>query len=133
MLGFAAMGAAARSPAEGYVPELDGLRALAISAVILDHAAKNWFPGGFVGVDIFFALSGYLITSLLLAEQRRNGDIDIRAFYIRRALRLCPALALVLLVYLAIAPWTEEPRRNLLNVGVSAVYMMDVLRTFWSW
>ena len=79
-----------------YVPGLDGLRALSVSAVLLYHADVTWMPGGFLGVDVFFAISGYLITSLLLAEFRNHGGVSVGRFYLRRARRLLPALFLVL-------------------------------------
>ena len=79
-----------------YVPGLDGLRALSVTAVLLYHADVTWMPGGFLGVDVFFAISGYLITSLLLAEYRNRGDVNLGQFYLRRARRLLPALFLVL-------------------------------------
>jgi peptidoglycan/LPS O-acetylase OafA/YrhL len=79
-----------------YVPGLDGLRAVSVSAVLLYHADVTWMPGGFLGVDVFFVISGYLITSLLLAEHRSRGDIALGQFYLRRARRLLPALFLVL-------------------------------------
>ncbi|AJC54828.1 acyltransferase family protein [Streptomyces sp. 769] len=84
-------------PRRPYAPGLDGLRALAVTAVVLYHVNPAWLPGGFLGVDVFFVLSGYLITDLLLAEHRRGGRIDLRGFWARRARRLLPALALVLL------------------------------------
>jgi peptidoglycan/LPS O-acetylase OafA/YrhL len=80
-----------------YQPGLDGVRALAVLAVLLYHAQLSWLRGGFLGVDVFFVLSGYLITRLLLAEWRRWGSVDLRAFWLRRARRLLPALFLVLL------------------------------------
>jgi len=86
-----------------YMPGLDGLRALAVIAVLLYHADMKWIPGGFLGVDVFFVLSGYLITSLLLAEWRRRGSIDLKAFWTRRARRLVPTLALILAATLAFA------------------------------
>jgi peptidoglycan/LPS O-acetylase OafA/YrhL/lysophospholipase L1-like esterase len=79
-----------------YMPGLDGLRAFAVVAVLLYHAELDWIPGGFLGVDVFFVISGYLITSLLLAEFRNRGGIGIGQFYLRRARRLLPALFLVL-------------------------------------
>jgi peptidoglycan/LPS O-acetylase OafA/YrhL len=79
-----------------YVPGLDGLRAISVSAVLLYHADITWMPGGFLGVDVFFVISGYLITSLLLAEYRNRGHIGLGQFYLRRARRLLPALFLVL-------------------------------------
>jgi peptidoglycan/LPS O-acetylase OafA/YrhL len=77
---------------------LDGMRALAVTAVILCHAEPSWAQGGFFGVDVFFVLSGYLITTILLGEWRSTGGIDLPAFWARRARRLLPALALVLIV-----------------------------------
>ena len=79
-----------------YVPGLDGLRAISVSAVLLYHAEVSWMPGGFLGVDVFFVISGYLITSLLLAEHRGRGNVSLGQFYLRRARRLLPALGLVL-------------------------------------
>ena len=86
-----------------YQPGLDGLCAFAVIAVLLYHAELRWFPGGFLGVEIFFVISGYLITTLLLAEWRQQGRIDLRAFWLRRACRLFPALYLVLAATLAFA------------------------------
>jgi len=82
----------------GYLPGLDGIRALAVLGVMLYHADLSWMPGGFLGVDVFFVLSGFLITSLLLEEFARSGRIDFKRFYIRRARRLLPALLLMLAV-----------------------------------
>jgi peptidoglycan/LPS O-acetylase OafA/YrhL len=86
-----------------YLPGLDGLRAFAIIAVLLYHAELHWFLGGFLGVEVFFVISGYLITSLLLAEWRQRGRIDLKAFWLRRARRLLPALYLLLVVTLTFA------------------------------
>jgi peptidoglycan/LPS O-acetylase OafA/YrhL len=86
-----------------YQPGLDGLRAFAVFAVLLYHAELRWFSGGFLGVEIFFVISGYLITTLLLEEWRQRGRIDLRAFWLRRARRLFPALYLLLAVTLALA------------------------------
>lgn len=86
-------------------PALDGVRALAVLAVVVYHlggGAGSALPGGFLGVDAFFVLSGYLITSLLLAEHQRFGRVDLAAFWVRRIRRLFPALAVVLL---ACAGW----------------------------
>ena len=80
----------------GYQPALDGLRAVAVLAVIAYHLGYGWARGGFLGVDTFFVLSGYLITSLLLVEFAGARRIDLRAFWARRARRLLPALLLVL-------------------------------------
>ncbi len=80
----------------GHRPALDGVRAIAIGLVVLRHVDLQRFGLGFLGVDVFFALSGFLITILLVQEWRRTGRISLRAFYGRRALRLLPALALML-------------------------------------
>src|SRR4051812_36488933 len=87
----------------GRVPALDGVRAIAILAVMGFHAQISQFGGGYFGVDIFFVLSGFLITSLLLSERETGGRIDLRAFYARRALRLLPALAVMLSLVVTVA------------------------------
>ena len=79
-----------------YQPALDGVRALAVAAVLLFHAEVAGFDGGYLGVSVFFTLSGYLITSLLVHEHDRTGGIDMRTFYGRRVRRLLPASALCL-------------------------------------
>ena len=85
-------------PTEGFRPDLEGLRAVAVVLVLLYHASVPGFAGGYIGVDVFFVLSGFLITGLLLREVRRTGRISLPTFYARRARRLLPAAALVLLV-----------------------------------
>ncbi|MBO1903046.1 acyltransferase [Leucobacter weissii] len=82
---------------------LDGMRAIAVSLVVVYHLFPDALPGGFLGVDVFFVISGFLIASLLLRERRRSGRIDLLAFWRRRARRLLPALALVLLICTALA------------------------------
>ena len=69
------------APRLSYRPGLDGVRAIAVTGVVLYHAGVSWMPGGFLGVDVFFVLSGYLITSLLLAERGRTGRVDLRRFW----------------------------------------------------
>jgi peptidoglycan/LPS O-acetylase OafA/YrhL len=93
-------------------PELDGLRGIAILIVLAAHTGVPGFAdgGGGAGVTLFFVLSGYLITSLLLAEKTKTGRVDLRAFYIRRALRLFPALAAVLVVVTILAVAGLMPR-----------------------
>jgi peptidoglycan/LPS O-acetylase OafA/YrhL len=86
-----------------YSPGLDGLRAFAVIAVLLYHADLAWIPGGFLGVEVFFVISGYLITALLLTEWRQRGRIDLKTFWLRRARRLLPALYVLLVVILAFA------------------------------
>ncbi len=75
-----------------YLPGLDGMRALAVIAVMVYHANSDWLPGGFLGVEIFFVISGYLITLLLISERERTYRISLRKFWARRARRLLPAL-----------------------------------------
>jgi peptidoglycan/LPS O-acetylase OafA/YrhL len=86
-----------------YVRGLDGLRAIAVSAVVLFHATETWLRGGFLGVDVFFVLSGYLITSQILSEWREWRRVDILAFWRRRARRILAALYLLLAFTLAFA------------------------------
>src|SRR3954453_4636913 len=80
-----------------HIPALDGIRAFAVLAVVAGHLGLPLARGGWLGVDVFFVLSGYLITTLLLREHDRTGRVRLRLFYVRRLLRLYPAL-LVLLV-----------------------------------
>ena len=87
-----------------YRPDVQGLRAIAIGLVVLAHGQVRAFQGGFVGVDVFFVLSGYLITGLLLTEYQRSNTIDLAGFYARRLKRLLPALAVMLCVVTLIAP-----------------------------
>ncbi len=75
-----------------YLPGLDGMRALAVIAVMVYHANSEWLPGGFLGVEMFFVISGYLITLLLISERERTYRISLRQFWARRARRLLPAL-----------------------------------------
>jgi peptidoglycan/LPS O-acetylase OafA/YrhL/lysophospholipase L1-like esterase len=98
-----------RTPSFTYQPALDGLRALAVLGVLLYHAGVSWAPGGFLGVDAFFVLSGFLITSLLVDEWRTRGRIDFGAFWLRRARRLLPALVLVVIAVGAYAVFVARP------------------------
>jgi peptidoglycan/LPS O-acetylase OafA/YrhL len=94
----------------GYRPELDGMRAVAVAVVMLYHAYPT-FGGGYLGVDVFFVLSGFLITTLLIQEREADGGVSLPAFYIRRALRLLPALAVLLAgvaAYALIRPGAPE-------------------------
>jgi peptidoglycan/LPS O-acetylase OafA/YrhL len=88
-----------------HLPGLDGLRAVAVVSVMVYHANRTWLHGGFLGVEVFFVISGYLITLLLIAEHERSGRVDLRQFWLRRFRRLLPALFVMLallVVYLAI-------------------------------
>ena len=84
----------------GYQPALDGLRALSVIAVMLYHAGIHWIPGGFIGVEVFFVVSGFLITSLMIDEQHVSGKVSLKQFWIRRARRLLPALFAMLIAAL---------------------------------
>ncbi len=92
----------------GRLPGLDGLRALAVAAVIAFHLDPRWLPGGFLGVDVFFVISGFLITTLLLRERARTGRVDLRGFWTRRARRLLPALLVVVPTAVLLARLTES-------------------------
>src|SRR6187431_3323943 len=95
-----------------YLPGLDGLRALAVVAVMIYHANSSWLPGGFLGVEMFFVISGYLITLLLIAERERNYRISLGHFWIRRARRLLPALYVMMLM---VTIWTAIFERHALG------------------
>ena len=86
----------------GYRPELDGLRGVAVILVVLLHL-RGWPPGGFLGVDVFFTLSGFLITTLLFEEWRANDRVSLRDFYVRRSLRLFPAVIVLLVFYTVVS------------------------------
>ena len=91
-----------------YLPGLDGMRALAVVAVMIYHASSDWLSGGFLGVEVFFVISGYLITLLLMEEVERTGRIDLAGFWIRRARRLLPALFAMLFLLLTYT-WLFKP------------------------
>jgi peptidoglycan/LPS O-acetylase OafA/YrhL len=95
-----------------YLPGLDGLRALAVIAVIIYHANSAWLPGGFLGVEVFFVISGYLITLLLVAEEERTGTVSLRDFWLRRARRLLPALFTMMVLLIM---WTSVRERDALG------------------
>ena len=95
-----------------YLPGLDGMRALAVVAVMIYHANSSWLPGGFLGVEMFFVISGYLITLLLIAERERDYGISLIDFWVRRARRLLPAV-FVLMTLLTI--WTALFERDALG------------------
>lgn len=96
------------TPAHPFLLEVQGLRAIAVLSVLLFHVWPWALPGGYVGVDVFFVISGYLITGLLLRELTTSGSISLRSFYERRARRLLPAATLVLLATLAALPLLPE-------------------------
>ena len=86
-----------------YIPAIDGLRALAVLAVMLYHLGYSWIPGGFLGVDLFFVISGYVITRLILDSIAQNGGLDLRKFYKARLRRLLPPLVFMILITLIYA------------------------------
>jgi peptidoglycan/LPS O-acetylase OafA/YrhL len=109
-----------------YMPGLDGLRALAVLAVIAYHLGLGWAPGGLLGVGVFFTLSGYLITDLLLAERAR-GRVRLRRFWLRRARRLLPGLFVMLVV---VTVWVAVADRSQLSdlrgqIGAALVYVSN--------
>lgn len=112
----------------GYVPALDGIRALAVLAVMAYHRGNlPYVKMGSLGVHVFFVLSGMLITSLLLAEFQRSGQIDLRSFYVRRTLRLFPPLLLVLLaVTLYAVAFSARRDEVLLEVLAAGTYTYNV-------
>jgi peptidoglycan/LPS O-acetylase OafA/YrhL len=111
----------------GYVPALDGVRAVAIALVVSFHAVG--LPrGGWLGVDLFFVLSGFLITTLLVEERARSGRISIGAFYCRRALRLLPALVVMLGTFLAVSAITSaDGPRTLFGFVASIGYVSNLV------
>ncbi|MFC5178846.1 acyltransferase family protein [Nocardioides taihuensis] len=90
-----------------YLPGLDGIRAIAVAAVVAFHVGVPWLPGGLLGVSMFFTLSGFLITSILLRAWDQTGGFELRRFYLHRARRLLPALVLVLVTVLGVA-WVAD-------------------------
>ena len=89
--------------------DVQGLRGVAVLLVVLYHAGVTWLPGGFIGVDVFFVISGFLITGLLARESLATGHIAFARFYARRARRLLPAALLVTVVTAAMAIWIYPP------------------------
>lgn len=92
-----------------YIPAIDGLRAIAVIAVILYHLDFDWIPGGFLGVDLFFVISGYVITRLILDSIEISGGLDLRAFYLARIRRLLPALVfMIITTAIAVGIWAPD-------------------------
>lgn len=114
-----------RGSARREIPALDGIRAVAVLLVLADHGGLPGVSGGFLGVDVFFVLSGFLITSLLLDELGRTGRIDLRAFWIRRARRLLPALLVVVLAVVGVrALFPPDAVTALRDDAVAAFFWM---------
>ncbi|MGH8866610.1 MAG: acyltransferase family protein [Actinomycetes bacterium] len=112
----------------GFRPDVEGLRAVAVGAVLLFHAGLPFTPGGFVGVDVFFVISGYLITGLLVGELSATGSVSLPRFYARRARRLLP-MAAVVLGSVAVASWLVQPPVRRVEVAddvvASALYAVN--------
>jgi len=113
--------AAAEGPHLGFRPDIEGLRAVAVTLVVLSHSGIGLFAGGYVGVDVFFVISGFLITSLLLREVSKRGTISLRGFYARRAIRLLPVSFVVLLATLA-ASWLWLPTTRFRSISLDALF-----------
>jgi peptidoglycan/LPS O-acetylase OafA/YrhL len=99
-----------------HIPAIDGLRAIAVTAVIFYHLGFQWIPGGFLGVDLFFVISGYVITRLLLDSIERSGGLDLRGFYKARARRLLPPMVFMIVVttfYISI--WAQDSVKRFLT------------------
>lgn len=112
-----------------HVPALDGMRALAVLAVVAYHGT-TWAHGGFLGVDVFFALSGFFVTAVLAHEHARTGRIALGRFFVRRARRLLPALLLVCAAYLAVTAALDRERfvDHLLDAGAALLGVANVPR-----
>jgi peptidoglycan/LPS O-acetylase OafA/YrhL len=114
-----------------YRPEIDGLRTIAVMLVILHHLGWAALPGGYVGVDVFFVISGYLITAILFAEIR-SGEFSVARFYKRRIIRLAPAYFLVLVVASVAAMFFMLPA-EILNYAQSVIYSTFFMANFFMW
>jgi peptidoglycan/LPS O-acetylase OafA/YrhL len=99
-----------------HIPAIDGLRAVAVAAVIFYHLGFTWIPGGFLGVDLFFVISGYVITRLLLDSIERSGGLDLRGFYKARARRLLPPMIfMIVLTGFYISIWAQDSVKRFLT------------------
>ncbi len=118
-------------PGTTRIPALDGVRALAIAAIVCFHVDPDLLPGGWVGVDLFFVLSGYLITGVLNREWQALGHVDFAAFTARRSLRIIPALFAMLAVY-GLYAWlcTRHPEQRLQAITIAASFATNWARAF---
>lgn len=119
------------SNTSGYRPEIDGLRAIAVLAVILFHINPQWLPGGFVGVDIFFVISGYLITGII-AKELREGRFTFKRFYESRIRRILPALWALLLICVPVSWWLMLPE-DAEAMGKSALWSTLAMANVYFW
>ena len=123
-----------------YRPEIDGLRALAVISVIVYHAKNNLLPGGFLGVDIFFVISGYLITSLIIKELKISGNFSFSKFYIRRMRRILPAMLFTIIlsivtgyIYLTPSAFIETIKSSIAAIFFSSnIYFYLIEQDYWS-
>ena len=115
-------------------PALDAIRGIAVILVFLFHAGVQGFSGAFIGVDVFFVLSGFLITLLLLQEYQAKGSICIRKFYMRRVLRLMPGLVFMLALYLTVINFRYQDAgarlRQLQDAFIVLFYAANWTRAF---
>jgi len=111
----------------GYRPALDGLRAISVLAVVMYHGDVSWLPGGFLGVEVFFVVSGFLITSLMVEERILTKTVDLKQFWIRRARRLLPAMYLLLAVVsvAALLVWRDASGRMAGDVIAALTYVSN--------
>jgi peptidoglycan/LPS O-acetylase OafA/YrhL len=120
----------------GHRPPLDGIRGVAILGVLMLHstiwgAMRSVLPGGNLGVTVFFVLSAYLITTLLLSEHDATGKIDLRSFYLRRAARLLPGLLVLLPVYVVVLSRQQSAWQLVLLVGPVLLYLSSFVQAIW--
>jgi len=120
----------------GHRPPLDGIRGLAILGVLMLHstiwgAMPSVLPGGNLGVTVFFVLSGYLITTLLIGEHERTGRIDLRSFYLRRTARLLPGLLVLLPIYVLVFSRQQSAWQLVLLIGPVLLYVSSFVQAIW--
>src|SRR4051812_9487022 len=118
---------------ELYQPEMDGVRAIAILVAVLFHARVPGFSGGFIGVDIFFVLSGFLITRLLLNELNKTGKINLVRFYARRVRRIIPALLLVIAIVLVLGLMLLSAAGERQQLGISSLATLGFFANVYFW
>ena len=106
-----------------YIPAIDGLRAIAVIAVMLYHLGITWIPGGFLGVDLFFVISGYVITRLLLDSIQERGGLDLRDFYMARIRRLLPPLVFMIVVTsIVVGIWAPDTTKKFLTDAPFSIF-----------
>ena len=123
------------SPKLFYRAEIDGLRAIAVVSVIFYHAqlvifGRDWFEGGFLGVDIFFVISGYLITRIILSELQAKGSFSFLNFYERRARRILPMLLVVVIITFAYGFFTLLPN-EIRELSISSLFSILFTSNFY--